>query len=264
MNVLSESQRQDVRDLQDACRPFGAEIVIIGAMAYRLLIEDTDRHTLDIDLALALDVDDFLRLEETLIRRRWQQSPVQEQRWTTPRDNRFDLLPAGPTLRAAGRLVWPRSGFVMSLAGFDQVFSRSVVQDLGDLQVRIVPPAVLALLKIAAYMDNPVLRAKDLDDLQRLLRWYEHDSPRVFSDGVLSAALPDIEFASAFLLGTDLRSIALDADRRLVRAFLDRMNSSQSDPNDAASTGDDWIERQAVRLRHQLAAFAKAFLDPTA
>ncbi len=264
MNSLSESQREDVRDLQEVCRSFGADAVIIGATAYRLLIEDADRHTLDIDLALALDVEDFLRFEETLTDKGWARSQRQEQRWTTPRGNRFDLLPAGPALRREGHIVWPRSGFVMSLAGFDHVFRRAVVQDLGaGLHVKVVPPIVLALLKIVSYMENPDLRAKDLDDLQRLLRWYENDSPRAFSDSVLQAALPDIEFASAFLLGLDLCEIADDADRKLVQSFIDQMTRQLTPPGEFVSPHDDWEARETIRFHHQLTAFSKAFQSRT-
>jgi predicted nucleotidyltransferase len=253
MNTLSETQREDIRELLEICRQFGVDGVIIGATAYRLLIEDTQRVTLDIDLAVAIDLDLFGRLEEALLSRGWRHSVHQEPRWTTPRDNRFDLLPAGPALRKEGRLVWPRTGFVMSLAGFEHVFRRAVVQDLGGgLMIKVIPPAVLALLKIVSYLESPELRAKDLDDLKRLLRWYEHDSARIFSETVLQADLPDIEFASAFLLGIDIREICNIAERQLVNGFLERMSKSMNDAPFALSS-------DSIRFQHQLRAFSKAF-----
>jgi hypothetical protein len=39
------------------------------------------------------------RFEDALAGRGWQQSTRQEPRWTTPRGNRFDLIPAGPVLK---------------------------------------------------------------------------------------------------------------------------------------------------------------------
>jgi predicted nucleotidyltransferase len=261
MIPLSESQREDVRDLLTLCRPFGADVVIIGAVAYQLLIDDDDRHTRDIDLALALDLDDFARLEAVLARNNWQRSERLEHRWTTPRDNRFDLLPAGPQLRKAGQIVWPKTQSVMSLAGFEQVFRRALIQDVGSgLQVKVIPPTVLAILKIAAYMDDPVVRVKDLDDLHRLFRLYEHGSPRIFSDAVLKAALPDIAFASAFLLGLDVAAIAEPADVELLRAFLERMGYPAA-PSEGTSLDDDWTTRRAAEFRQQLAAFAQALLS---
>ena len=108
----------------------------------------------------------------------------------------------------------------MSLAGFEHVFRRAVAQNLGDgLTVKVIPPAVLALLKMVSYLENPNVRAKDSDDLKRLLRWYEQDSPRIFSDSVLRAELPDIEFAKAFLLGLDVQEICTPKEREVVDAF---------------------------------------------
>jgi hypothetical protein len=42
-----------------------------------------------------------------------------------------------------------------------------------------------------------------------VLRRYEQESDRLFSDTVFDANLPDFEFANAFLLGLDMRALAL-------------------------------------------------------
>lgn len=62
----------------------------------------------------------------------------------------------------------------MSLVGFGHVFTRAVEVDLGaDVLFGVAPPAVIALLKIVAYMDDRQRRGKDLDDLRVLfLRYY--------------------------------------------------------------------------------------------
>ena len=83
MSSFSESQIQDLRDLQRAIRELGAEAVIIGAMAYRVFIEDSGRETYDIDLAVALDLDEFRQLEDALVALGWSQLKTQEQRWVT-------------------------------------------------------------------------------------------------------------------------------------------------------------------------------------
>jgi predicted nucleotidyltransferase len=259
MNAFSEAQIQDLRALQRAVRGLSAEAVIIGAMAYRLFINDADRQTYDIDLAIALDLDEFKRLEEALTTLGWRQQETQEQRWMTPRGNRLDLLPAGPSLRREGKIVWPRSGFVMSLAGFDHVFQDAAAQDVGDgLIYNVVPPAVLALLKISSYLDDPQRRVKDLQDFRSLMQRYERDSERIFSDVVFHADLPDIEFAGAFLLGQDLRAIATEADVPLVEAFMGKMRSQDS-AADPISADDDWATRDASHFQQQLSAFWKGF-----
>lgn len=260
MIAFSESQLEDLRALQHAAQDLGAEAVIIGAMAYRLFIEDDNRLSYDIDLAIALDLDAFKGLEEALTTLGWRQEATQEQRWITSRGNRLDLLPAGPSLRREGKLVWPRSGFVMSLAGFDHVFQGAVPRDIGGgLFYRVVPPPVLALLKIASYLDDPQRRAKDLLDFRSLLQRYERDSERIFSDAVFDADLPDVEFAGAFLLGLDLREIANSEDFSIVSVFLDRMKSVEDWVVGAASADDDWHKRETRYLQRQLFAFSKGF-----
>jgi predicted nucleotidyltransferase len=109
----------------------------------------------------------------------------------------------------------------MRLAGFGHVFRDSVEVELAaGLRFKVVPPPVLALLKMASYLDDPYGRAKDLIDIRRLLRYYERDTDRVFSDEVFAADLPDVEFASAFLLGLDLGIIATADDTQLIERFL--------------------------------------------
>lgn len=258
MSPFSESQIEDLRELQNATRAFGAEIVIIGAMAYRLFFDDVGRETYDIDLAVALDLDTFGKLQETLSGLQWTQLKTQEQRWSTPRGNRLDLVPAGPVLRGQGQLIWPRSGFIMNLAGFDHVFRDASLREVGKgLICKVVPPPVLALLKMAAYLDGPERRQKDLIDLRRLMKGYEQNSDRIFSDPVFDAKLPDIEFAGAFLLGMDLRAIATEADLSVVEAFAVRTSDIDRWNFGPTSSDNDWEQREADLFRQQVGAFLR-------
>jgi predicted nucleotidyltransferase len=260
MNAFSESQTQDLRDLQTIAEKFGTDVVIIGAMAYRFFIDDVSRETYDVDLAVALDIHDFKRFETALASLGWQHSDLHEQRWSTPRGNRLDLVPAGASLRREGRLAWPRSGFVMSLAGFDHVFQDAVISDLGGgLRYKVVPPPVLALLKMASYLDDPHRRSKDLTDFHRLLGQYQKETDRIFADEVFDAQLPDIEFASGFLLGLDVGSMAASTDVSLVETFLLRMKQVHDEPIRSVSADDDWSTREAANFQQHLAAFAKGF-----
>jgi len=161
------------------------------------------------------------------------------------------VLPAGAALRARGRMEWPQSGLSMSLAGFDHVFRDSVTISLGpELQCKVVPPPVLALLKMASYADDPYGRAKDLVDLRRLLGRYERESDRLFSDAVFKAELPDIEFAGAFLLGVDVRAIATADDRDIIARFL-----SQVQPKIDDAPTLDLDGRDTAQFQQQIAAF---------
>ncbi len=88
----------------------------------------------------------------------------------------------------------------MSLAGVDHIFTQATrIVFAPDVQFRVAPPRVLALLKIIAYLDEPYRRQKDLEDLQLLLWRYEAASDRIFGDEIFAA---DIEFANAYLFET--------------------------------------------------------------
>src|SRR5690349_14792651 len=59
MQPLRPEEIVAVQELQRLCHRLGADIVLIGAMAYRIWIHDLHRHTLDIDFAIAVDLDDY-------------------------------------------------------------------------------------------------------------------------------------------------------------------------------------------------------------
>lgn len=258
MPVLRASQIDDLRELQTICQQRGADVVIIGAVAFRIFVEDADRETRDIDLAVAVDLEDLAAFYQLLGGLGWQRDSRNEQRWQTRRGSWIDLLPAGPRLRAQRKLVWPESGHVMSLAGFGHVFSNAVAVEVAPgLRVKVVPPPVLALLKMASYLDDPQGRAKDLIDIRRLLRAHAMGTERLFSDDVFAAELPDIEFAGAYLLGSDVKKIVTHEDLGLVNTFVATIAEAIEH-----APALDLEGRDTERFRQQLAAFRKGLALP--
>jgi predicted nucleotidyltransferase len=164
-------------------------------------------------------------------------------------------LPAGAELRRSGFITWPASQFKMSLAGFDHVFASAVEVNLtGGLTIHVAPPIVTALLKIIAWVDDPYRRAKDLQDIRIVLRRYEQESDRLFSDAVFDAELPDFEFANAFLLGLDMRALATGDDARFVDQFLGRVLAQDEEGRFDAET-----DFGLKSFRGQIEAFRKGF-----
>lgn len=259
MPELTDNQIADLRALQAHCRSLGADLVIIGAVAYQVHFPREDRHTGDIDFAVALDLDEFAELERRLLADKWIRFANREHRWRSPRGTLLDLLPAGPKLREAKQVIWPVSQFRMSLIGFDHVFATAQpVPFAPDLTLRVIPSTTLMLLKIVAYMDDQQRRAKDLEDIRGLLVEYEADSERVFSDIVLDADLEDYALAPAFLLGLDLRALCNDEEVQIVQSFLEAM--TENNPTwmtfvRARGVGDH-IEEDA---RKQLGTFRRGF-----
>lgn len=222
--ILTPDQIADLAGISKICEELGADLVVIGATSLLILMGDLGRFTRDVDLTVALDFDEFERLTMRLTALGWTPAPKLEHRWLAQRGTIIDLLPAGAELRRSGSITWPTSQFKMTLAGFDHVFTRAVeVNLLGGVTLRVAPPIVTTLLKIIAWLDDPYQRAKDLQDIRIVLRCYEQGSDRLFSDAVFDADLPDFEFANAFLLGFDMRTLATGDDARFINQFLERL-----------------------------------------
>ena len=122
----------------------------------KLHYSDDELKTGDIDFAIALDPTDFAKLQADLSAMGWAQDPRREERWRGKRGALLDLIPAGKTLRKSKQFTWPKSGFTMSLEGFDHAFSEAQpITVADDLDLPVIPPVVLMLLKIIAFMDDP-------------------------------------------------------------------------------------------------------------
>lgn len=228
MTALSAEQIASVRQLQTACQRLGVDAVLIGAIALRIDMGDLSRHTEDVDVAIAIELDDFQRLAFLLQEYRWQQDPRREHRWRTPTGARLDLIPAGAKLRQARQLELPMSKVTMSLAGFDHVFADAAEFQLADdLRVKVVPLGALTLMKMIAYLDNPYERQKDLQDVALILAHYEPGDSRRFSDDVIDAHL-DYDAVGAYCMGQDLTRLCSPEERNLVERFMAQVNDERT------------------------------------
>lgn len=259
MSLVTPEQSDDLVSLRHLVSALGAELVIIGATAFRAFFPDNARYTEDIDVAVALDFDGFSLLEERLVKEGWRRDSKQEQRWYAPRGNRMDILPAGPQSLARGKIVWPTSGMVMSLAGFDYVFQQTAeVQIAPGISIKAITPPLLFLLKVVSYLDDPHRRAKDLGDIYELLRAYKRGTDDEFSDLVIDAEL-DAEFVPAFLLGSDLAAFCANPERTIVEQFLSESRDLEGLlMSRLASYEASWGSAQE-RPADRLAAFAQGF-----
>lgn len=253
--MLTPAQLEDLAQLHEVAGQFTADVAIIGAAALLCFI-DIGRFTRDIDLVVALDLEDFAAFADELRTRGWTQEARREHRWLGPSDSTIDLVPAGPGLRQAKRIIWPDSEFEMSLVGFEHVFTRALPFSFAEgVQYRVAPPPVIALLKIIAFTDDQNRRKKDLLDLAELFRRYDADSDRIFSDEVFAAELEEIDFANAFLLGMDVGAIASNEETGILSAFLQAQ--SISDEELLELDREDMRQREAWRFQEQLRAFRK-------
>jgi predicted nucleotidyltransferase len=253
--VLTQTQLADLAQLHQVAETLSADVAIIGAAAL-LCFVDIGRFTRDIDLAVALDLEDFNTFSDRLKSVGWTQEARREHRWRGPSGSIIDLLPAGPVLRQARRIRWPESGFEMSLVGFEHVFARALPFSFKEgIQYRVAPPPVIALLKIVAFMDDQNGRNKDRLDVAELFRRYDAASDRIFSDEVFEAKLEDVEYANAFLLGMDVGSIATGEEFEILHAFFQAQSIPAEDLLDLDR--QEVRQREAFRFQKQLRAFWK-------
>ncbi len=148
----------------------------------------------------------------------------------------------------------------MSLVGFDHVFERAMeLEVLGHLRVRVVMAEVLFLLKVVAYLDDPERRVQDLGDIHGLLRRYEYNSERMYSDLILDAGLADVDFVPAFLLGWDLATICEVEERGLVQRFIDKCADRSSREFALMLQHETTPEQPQNWLAHRIAALQTGF-----
>ncbi len=202
--------------------------VLIGATALDCFMEMDWRGTHDLDLSVALSMDEYRSGLATLAG--WRRHPVLEHEWLAPGNVRVDIVPAGELQLKAGEIVWPGSGARMSTTGLRLAFNSSISVRLAkDLQIRVASPPAVTVMKMAAYLDRPAEREKDLEDIGHLLDTYVgDDDSRRFSDEVLDHGL-DYEQVSAFLLGKDIGVMSDAEDLEAVAVFFSRVRD-EADP----------------------------------
>jgi predicted nucleotidyltransferase len=173
------------------------------------------RATVDIDLTLAVSLDEYLG--QTLAPG-WRRDHRMEHRWYSPGGGIVDIIPAGPELLRQGEVRWPTTGHRMSLTGVRLAFERRLpVPVAPDLTVMVAPIPVLTILKIAAYHDRPAERERDLADLAYILA--EYDPEARFSDEVLELGL-SYEEVGPFLLAKKISEMVNEIERAEVERFV--------------------------------------------
>jgi predicted nucleotidyltransferase len=265
MIELSAAQTRDLIGLSEICARLSTEVVVIGAVAYATFIEDSHRHTNDIDVAVALDLDDFREMQKMLEERHWTQRKEREHRWYGPHGGIVDILPAGPRIRAEQQIIWPISQMRMSVVGFDHVFSKAQWHQVAPgLRIKVVPLPVLTFLKMVSYLDRPGERERDLRDLGELLRRYESENDeRRFSDEIIERQI-DYGSAGAFLLGMDLSGLCSEMERSVVERFMAEINDKDGKAygfleRSRAGLWDDDREDRRQQLNSQILAFMQGF-----
>lgn len=230
-------------------------LTLIGAAALGCHIPMRWRRTQDIDLVVAVSVEDASQALSAL--GSWVQDPRKEHEWWAPNGACVDILPVSADALAHRVLVWPRTGHEMSLVGIRHALSAPPVPLVGGFELSVPGVAVIALLKMAAYLDRPSERERDLKDLAHILDEYPSmDDERLYGDeGILALGLMGHE-AQPFLLGRELAALVDEVERAAVEGFLTRALGADL-PRFVAN--GPWSRFEPERAESRLNALAKGF-----
>ena len=239
--------------------------VLVGASALGCFLDFRWRATNDIDISVSIEVYELPAGLDRLPG--WAADPRAEHRWLAPEDVKVDILPAGPKLRRAGTLRWPRTGNEMSLLGQRLAFEQARdVQVASDLCIRVAPVPVVSVLKMVAYQDQPQARTRDLEDLAHIFDGYvPAEDQRRYSDEVPEAGI-EFEVISAYLLGRDIGALVNSEERAAVASFTAKVRD-ENDPHAAqarmANVAPVSWRRDPEALLARLDAFERGLSSPT-
>ena len=205
------------------------EIVIIGAAALRYHLGHEWRETHDLDLSIATSVERHAAVLADLPG--WARDSRMEQTWMAPDDVRIDIIPVSVESMAAGVLVWPESEFRMSLTGFGLAFAHGESTEVAaGVSVLVASLPAIVVLKMAAFLDRPAERERDLVDLAVILeRAVSPDDEDRYADQVFDADL-SYEEAGPFVLGRRVAAAVGERDRQLVSDFLRNAEDPDAPP----------------------------------
>jgi predicted nucleotidyltransferase len=217
VTAFTTGQGQALRQLAELWRD--TNFCLIGASALVCQV-DLPRRTYDLDISVSVSLDDLTAAMPHL--KGWKRNPRQEHEWLSPLGIKVDVLPAGPSLLAAGEVVWPSTGARMNLTGLRLALEKSIPLEIEPgLSIPVAPVVVISVLKMISYMDRPPVRERDLHDLAYILDNYVPPADeRRFAQEVIDAQVK-YEHASAYLLGHDLRALVNDAERQGVTRFIE-------------------------------------------
>lgn len=140
-----------------------------------------------------------------------------------------DLIPFGGVESRPGYIAWPRDhAIVMRVLGFREALAHTITVRLpGPMEVQVVSPAGLAILKLLAWEDRRhEFPTKDAQDFALIARTYLEagNRDRLFDQFVSLVEAEDFDYqlAGAKMLGHDMAAIADEQALAEIRKILSR------------------------------------------
>jgi len=200
---------------------------VIGATGLALRGHPPPRRSEDVDITVAVEPEAFRELRSRLQPGGWEQVRRTPHHWRHyARGLSIDIIPAGAPPGRVAEYILGRGlsldvrGMEVAIAHAEFVPTGCIEDASASVSAPVPPLAVLVMLKMFAFVDQPALRAKDATDVGRVLAHYlGDDDERRWSTPV--AQVEDEDFKGACALALDLRPMLPEAYLPRVEAFLD-------------------------------------------
>ena len=212
---------------------------VIGATARDMVFEcgyniPASRATRDIDLAVQVATwAEFLNLKDALIATGHFAESKMMQRMFYRNEIPIDIVPFG-AIENEGSISWPPDDSVkMNVAGFNDAYHATQTVRLREnpvLDIPVVTPAALVILKLMAWKDRSSEHSKDAIDLAFILRWYldaGHTEILAEEHGDLLNEDFDFEQSGARMLGRDVASIVSAQSQQMLVEILSAETGEQ-------------------------------------
>ncbi len=266
-----------IREVASASAHLGLQVFMVGATARIILLEHvfglhTGRATRDIDFAFALENwAQFQALKQYLILNSGFEEMVKvEHRLHYQQPgivHKFviDLIPFGGIEGEKNIIAWPPGmSVLMNVVGFaDAHASAENVEVEPGLVIAIASIPGIAILKLFAWVDRGCDDPKDALDLVTLLRQYNEagNQDRIYTDAIIALETEDydVELAGAWLLGTDVKTIASIQTRNQMNELFARESFVErlvTDMSRAMRSREDALDYSRALLMQFVKGFA--------
>ena len=242
---ISPITRTIYRDIHAAAKSVGADWLVVGATARDMVYQAAfnvkiTRATADIDFAIHVDDwETFSAITKSLVDEYGFSRTRLAHRFELP-DSKIwvDIIPFGAIAGDDGKYRWPDEPETeISTLGLQEGLDTAITCQISDdpvLNLKVVHPAVLIMIKIISWRDRKHYKRTDAQDVAYAMSYYTQlgdNHMRVYDDSSLYEGDLDMGTVGARLAGRDLASLApgatLDSVRQFVQQEIDRGNESE-------------------------------------
>lgn len=233
------------QNVHEAAKTVGADWLVVGATARDLIYQAAfdvrvTRATADIDFAVHVDNwETFSAITKLLVEEYGFSRTRSAHRLERPDSKLWvDIIPFGAIAGEDGKYRWPdEPEKEISVLGFHEALETAVVCRVSEnpnLDLKVVHPAVLILIKIISWQDRKHYKRTDAQDAAYAMSYYtklDNNELRVYDDPTLYDDDLDMGTVGARLVGRDLASLAagevLTKTREFVQVQIELGNESE-------------------------------------